>query len=111
MATIDIEIDPNLDSQKWRQDIEGTTYIFKFIFNAREGQYQMELYDADEDLIGSTPLVFGQSLLAEVSDDRKPPGFFNCFDTSGEGGPADQDTIGRNVKLYYTESTDYESIV
>lgn len=108
MGTLEIEIDPNVDSQKWRQDLEGTTYILKFMFNAREGQYQFELYDADEDLIGSSPLVFGQTLFEEVSDDRKPPGVFSCFDTSGAGGPADQDTIGRNVKLFYLESTDLE---
>jgi hypothetical protein len=106
MATLVIEIDPNIDSQRWRQDFEGVTYILRFCYNAREEMYNFEIYDLDENLIGSNPLVLGQIIFQENPDSRLPPGFFFLTDSTKEGGPADQEKIGRSVFLYYQESTE-----
>jgi hypothetical protein len=104
MSNIYIEIDPNIDSQQWRQDFEGVTYLLKFCYNDREGIYNFELYDTENGLIASSPIVLGTALFSECPDERLPPGLFIAIDISGEGGPANQEKLGRSVFLIYQES-------
>lgn len=106
MSILEIEIDPNLDSQQWLQDFEGSTYRLKFIYNSREDQYQFELYNTSDVLLASAPLVLGQAIFDEYSTDDLPPGVFIVRDASGEGGPANQEKVGRGVKFYYVDSTE-----
>lgn len=105
MATLEIEIDPNEVSQQWRQDLDGETYLLKAIYNEREGQYQLEISDSDGRPLATAPLVLGHSVFSECSVVDLPPGQWVVVDALGEGGPANQETVGRNVKLFYVEAS------
>lgn len=99
-----IEINPNLDSQQWRQDFDGVTYLLKFSYNYREQLYNFELSNLEGNLIASNPLVLGQILFEENSDDRLPPGKFFLADLTGESKEGTPETFGRSVGLYYQEA-------
>jgi hypothetical protein len=106
MAILVIEIDPNVDSQQWRQDFDGTRYLCKFCYNSREELYNFELYDTDGDLIASNPLVLGQVLFSENPDPRLPAGSFFCADITNASQDANQTNLGRSTFLFYSEAAE-----
>ena len=103
MATLFIEIDPNLDSQQWRQDLDDETFILKFCWNAREASWKFELYDTDEDLVASAPLRMGQAIFNEYPSGT-PAGDFVLVDLTGEGLEPTRDNISSDIELFYREA-------
>ena len=103
MATLFIEIDPNLDSQQWRQDLDGQTYTLKFSWNGRDSSWKFELYDSDQVLLASAPLRMGQILFDEYPSGT-PAGTFTLVDLTGTGLNPTQENISSDVKLFYRES-------
>lgn len=107
MTILQIELDNTIDSQTFRQDFEGTTYILKVIWNAREGLYQFEMYNLSDELLASAPLVPGEIIFSDYSArEDLPPGAFVINDTSELGRAPDKDTLGIDIFLQYVESTD-----
>lgn len=111
MATL--QIPTRTDVTRYRQivDLEGTSFVFDFNFNSREGFWYFDLLDINEDPIKvGIKVVVGFPLLRLVRDARRPLGEVTAIDTTNSGKEAGQTDLGEEVVLLYTESTDIEAL-
>jgi hypothetical protein len=104
MAQLYVQIDPNFDSQTFRQDFDGQNFRCKFIWNETDECFEFELYDLDERLIASAPLRLGEIVFSDYSSDSLPQGDFLLVDLTGMGTPPSRFDIGVKAKLFYFES-------
>ena len=97
--------------------LDGRDYIFRFLFNQREGKWYMRLADQDDvPIVEGVKLVADYNLLKRIVDARRPPGYMIAKDTTaldvdvaaGEKitalDPGLPDLGGRVLLLYFTEA-------
>jgi len=104
MAQIYIKIDPQFDSQTYRQDLDGRSYRFKFVWNETDEAFNMELYDLNRTLIASAPLRLGEILFEGFLSDSLPPGDFLLVDLTDSGSEPQRFDLGVKSKLFYFEA-------
>lgn len=107
-----IEIDPNLDAQSFRQDLDGESFLLQFLWNERDATWQFELYTPDETLIASAPLLPGVDLFREYRTyGTLPAGRFVFVDLRPGANEITRYDVGINVKLFYAGAIEYAAII
>ncbi len=89
-----------------RTQLDGRDFMFRFVWNQRDGHWSIDLADQDSIAIASgIKLVINRDLLATVVDDRRPPGTLVVIDLLGtndvDPGFAD---LGDRFALEYVSS-------
>lgn len=102
--------------------LDGQDYVFRFLWNQREGTWFFSLFDADEDpIVEGLKVVVNLPLLRLVTDERKPPGVLLAVDTTapevdrsaGEKVLAldpGLEELGERVLLLYFSEAEIESL-
>lgn len=102
--------------------LDGQDYVFRFLWNQREGTWFFSLLDADEDpIVEGLKVVVNLPLLRLVTDERKPPGVLLAVDTTapevdrtaGEKVLAldpGLEELGERVLLLYFSEAEIESL-
>ena len=107
-----IEVDPNLDSQMFRQDFDGLSFLLKFIWNDRDGAWYLELYTPEENLVASSILNLEIELFSEYrTRNTLPPGRFMAVDLRPGRNPFLREDLGVNIKLFYVTEAEYGALV
>jgi hypothetical protein len=62
--------------------LDGRDYVFRFLWNQREGTWFFSLFDEEDDpIVQSVKVTVQLPLLRLVTDPRKPPGILLALDT------------------------------
>ncbi len=62
--------------------LDGRDYVFRFLYNEREGTWFFSLFDEEGDpIVQSIKVIVQLPLLRLVVDERKPPGILLALDT------------------------------
>jgi hypothetical protein len=88
-----------------RVPIAGTTYLIRWLWNARGGYWAFSLLDTSGDaIINGVRVAINVDLIGRCIDERKPPGSILVLDPSDAGGadPGLED-LGKRVKVVYWE--------
>lgn len=103
-VTVPVLLDTPLFSLETQLD--GTLYSFTFRWNARAGQWFLDIADASNDpIVSGIALVVSFPLARRCADPRMPPGLLTAYDTTGAGlDPGETDLGRRVVLLYFTEA-------
>lgn len=82
--------------------LDGTSYLWTFAWNVRDGRWYFDLLDQDGVLItGGVRVVVGSPLLSRCLDPRRPLGTLMAIDTTGESRDPAFDELGTRVLLTY----------
>lgn len=105
----------SIELSDYRQvtSLDGRDYVLRFIHNAREDRWYVQISDQDGDPIVSTKVVAEIDLLQRVTDPRRPPGKLVARDLSATDpsdtqpkilseDPGLRDLGGRVTLLYFT---------
>lgn len=109
MATIEIPIDPNFDSQIFDISLDGTLYTLRFYWNIRQESWTMDIIQQS----GNIVLIQGIKIepdwmpVFRYKITNFPAGDFVVVDISRQGLPPARTEFGLNkrVKLVYVEAT------
>ena len=103
-------------SARWSEEVEldDTTYILYFYWNARDSAWYMDIYNSDDDLIlAGIKLVLGYALLHQYAYlAGLPDGEFMVCDTNTDNPYSedlDFDNFGDRYQLVYISKDEYES--
>ena len=92
-------------------DLEGSTYLMSFRWDNRIAIWKYDLKNS-----AGEPIYSGISLFSAVIppvnsvSSEAPPGYFAPINLKSPNVDADRFTLGTDVRLYYVESTDVETI-
>lgn len=96
---------PSVPSYRVSTVLDEVEYILDVRWNARDGAWYFDLYDADEDLIrAGIKVVLGTLLGRRCADLRFPGGAIIADDTSRDGREATLDDIGTRVVVMYFDA-------
>lgn len=90
-----------------RTQLDGTEYLFRFMWNPRRNRWAFDLTDVDEN-----PIILGQSIVPDLDLLRrsvvpqKPPGLLVCIKTQEELEAPGLETLGNGFILAYLEAND-----
>jgi hypothetical protein len=101
-----IPIDPVHPSFTQETDLDGTTYVFLFRWNAREEAWYLTLSTIDSVIIAaSLKLVSGAALLRHIPETPRPPGELFL------DGVATRTNLGTDVHLTYFDADALRDLV
>ena len=105
MAYLEIPLDADLLKYQERVTLEGTTYIFDFYYNGRDGKWRFDIStSAEEPIVTGVPLYVNTDMLGSYIDARLPAGRIVLIDLSGlEADPTSENM--KDYRLIYKEST------
>lgn len=102
--------------------LDGRDYVFRFLYNEREGSWFFSLFDQDGDpIVQSIKVIVQLPLLRLVTDERKPPGVLLALDTQAPETDFSSSTkslaldpglfeLGERVVLLYFPEAEVESL-
>jgi hypothetical protein len=95
----------------WSQTttLDGREFVVRFTWNQRDGHWYVDLADQDDAaIVSGRALTLGVTLLAGVTDARRPAGDLAVLDTTGandlDPGFAD---LGARFQLVYFTAADF----
>lgn len=106
MATLQIPTDSVQPDHEFPIDLDGKTYLLRFIFNFRSLRWSMNVStEPGELLIAGIPLTTLSDLLGRFVNPDLPPGIFFIQDISGNRlEMTSQESLGSTHILYYDEA-------
>jgi hypothetical protein len=107
VATVQIPTRIDLGIYRMTVDLDGVSFVLRFVFNEREGFWYFDLADANDLPIRSgIKVVTGFSLTRLIRDLRRPPGEITVVDTTGQDREAELENLGDEILMNYTEAAD-----
>lgn len=105
MSIVQIPIDNQNSSFKFRTDLEDTTYSLEFNWNNRLERWHISIRDADEvDILVGVPLNINYNILQRFRIPELPPGQLMLYDSTGQNLEATRESFGETAFLLYEES-------
>lgn len=105
MAIIQLPVRNDVDSFKYRIDLEGVTYSIQISWNTRDERWMIYLRDADENNIISTALVIEYDLFSRYQLSNAPPGRMFLIDPNGSREICGRFDLGERCVLLYEEAS------
>ena len=96
-----IEIDKTLIPYRFDITLAGEVFFFDVRYAETTGIFSIDIYDADEEgIVCGEPLVYGQALFEDITDERLPLNRLVPFDPSGIEEAVTLQNLGDTVFLF-----------
>ena len=105
MALLELPTRNDVDSFKYRIDLDGKTYNILISWNTRDERWNIYLSDANDIHICSRPLVIEADLWGDYQLDNAPPGVMFLIDPNGSREICGRYDLGERCKLMYQEAS------
>lgn len=106
MATIQLPTRIDVDSFRYRINLDRVTYDIQIAWNTRDGRWFMYLRNAQNELIVTAPLKLNDDLFYRYRLVDAPPGIFALVDPSGGAEECGRQELGTRCQLVYIEEAD-----
>lgn len=108
---ITLPIDNTFSNFSFNVPLDGTTYIFNFVYNTRSEQWTMHISDIDGNaLVNGIKLVLSYDLFDQYKHLNIPPGELYAIDTTKKEIEITRENLGEAVKLVYILESELDTI-
>lgn len=99
------EIPVGSDIEKFKTELDGINYEYRFIFNDRTQLWGMDIFDdTGELLLGGVPMLVNQDILDKYRNDKRlPQGTLFITNLVEENVDPGRDNFGTDVILFYQD--------
>ena len=107
MAVFKIPVRTTPNAYTMTVELDALFYDLTFRYNLRDAHWFMDIVHDDTAVIRGLKVVHSDDLLAQfpafIVDERLPPGVLEVRDVTGADRDPDDETLGNDVIMLYTE--------
>ena len=99
MSWLDLAPDRDYDDSRFNQDVEGSNYTFRTIYNARRDAWTLVVLDSDDNVVATAPLLIDNPLFRLYQSDDMFSGNVVLTDNDGTRAECSRDDLNDRCSL------------